>query len=170
MKHKVYRSLNSNNLARQSGVSLIEILIAVLILGGGALGVASLQLTGLRYAAGSQVRTQATLMANDILDRIRANIDIATNYNTDGFEDDDDSTTNCYTQVCSPEDLVVFDRATWINQVATVLPNGQGMIDVQPATDGQLIASITLQWRQIKETESLDETTKFEQLRFRGAL
>ena len=131
------------------------------------------RLTGLRYAAGSQVRTQATLLASDILDRMRANIEIATsgsNYNTQGFQSTHPTAKSCYTEVCSPAELVDFDKETWINQVATVLPNGQAMIEGLDTADDQRIVVVTLQWRQIQETESLDETTKFEQLVFRGAL
>ena len=44
------------------------------------------------------------------------------------------------------------------------------MIEGLDTADDQRIVVVTLQWRQIQETESLDETTKFEQLVFRGAL
>jgi len=61
------------NLANQRGLTLAEVLIAVVILSIGLLGIAGLQLTGLRGAQSANLRTQATVLANDIAERIRAN-------------------------------------------------------------------------------------------------
>jgi len=56
------------------GMSLIEVLIAVLILAIGLLGVAALQATALRNAQGSLARSQAVMESYAILDSIRAAI------------------------------------------------------------------------------------------------
>jgi type IV pilus assembly protein PilV len=57
----------------QRGFSLIEVLIALLVLSVGLLGLAMLQIQGFRFNTNSYQRTQATMLANDIIDRIRAN-------------------------------------------------------------------------------------------------
>lgn len=57
----------------QSGITLIEVLIAVLILAGGMLGTAALQGRSLIYNNQAYLNTQATMVAYDMLDRIRAN-------------------------------------------------------------------------------------------------
>ena len=59
--------------ARARGFTLIEALVALLILSIGLLGVAALQLTSLRSNHSSSLRSQATLLAYDIVDRMRAN-------------------------------------------------------------------------------------------------
>lgn len=56
-----------------SGFSMIEVLIAVLILAIGLLGVAALQMASLDQGQESYFRTQATAMADDLIGRIRAN-------------------------------------------------------------------------------------------------
>ena len=56
---------------RQLGVSLLEVLIAVLVLAVGVLGAAQLQLAALRYNAGAAHATQASFIAYDMLDRLR---------------------------------------------------------------------------------------------------
>lgn len=62
------------NSGRQSaGFSLIEVLVSVLVLGSGILGMASLQLNALKYNQVAAVRSQATFLAYDITDRMRAN-------------------------------------------------------------------------------------------------
>ncbi|EAR20898.1 type IV pilus modification protein PilV [Nitrococcus mobilis] len=55
------------------GFTLLEVLIALLILSVGLLGVAGLQLTGLRSNHSAYLRSQATILAYDLLDRLRAN-------------------------------------------------------------------------------------------------
>lgn len=57
----------------QQGFSLIEVLIAVLVLAIGLLGFALLQTMNVRFTQSSNQRTQATNLAYDMLDQIRAN-------------------------------------------------------------------------------------------------
>ncbi|NWB97810.1 type IV pilus modification protein PilV [Pseudomonas gingeri] len=58
---------------QQVGVTLIEVLVAMLVLAVGLLGAAALQLNALRYTDSSTMSTQASFIAYDLLDRIRAN-------------------------------------------------------------------------------------------------
>jgi len=58
---------------------MIELLVTVVILSIGLLGMAAMQLTGLRSTNGATHRTQATLLANDIAERMRANISAVDN-------------------------------------------------------------------------------------------
>lgn len=58
---------------KQHGFTLIEVLVTLIIVAVGLLGLAGLQVTGLRNNLSSESRSQATLMANDIIERMRAN-------------------------------------------------------------------------------------------------
>ena len=58
---------------RQIGMTLIEVLVAVLILAIGLLGAAVIQLNALKYTDSSRMTSQASFIAYDMLDRIRAN-------------------------------------------------------------------------------------------------
>jgi type IV pilus assembly protein PilV len=60
---------------RQRGVTLIEVLVAVVLLAVGVLGLAGLQLRGLQVNQGSQWRSMAAVMADDLADRMRAEQD-----------------------------------------------------------------------------------------------
>jgi type IV pilus assembly protein PilV len=62
-----------NETAKSRGFTLIELLIAVVILSVGLLGLAGMQITGLRSVNSSSSYTQATLAVNDLVERIRAN-------------------------------------------------------------------------------------------------
>ena len=58
---------------RGAGFSLIEVLIALVVLSVGLLGLAALQAEGLRSSSTAFQRTQAVLLASDLMDRMRAN-------------------------------------------------------------------------------------------------
>jgi len=94
------------SLAAQRGASLIEVLIAVLIMAIGLLGVAAMQTAALRNTQSSLERSQAVIATYTVLDAMRANRDIALagGYNTTGF-------------LCSATgsgSLAAADRAAWI--------------------------------------------------------
>ena len=58
---------------RSGGVSLIEVLVALVILSVGVLGLSRLQATQLRANNAAYLRTQAAIQAYDMADRMRAN-------------------------------------------------------------------------------------------------
>ena len=72
---------------RQQGFSLIEVLLAVVVLAIGLLAGSRMQMLGLNYTQGGMIRSHATLAANDILDRIRLNREHAIDNSAyDGFD------------------------------------------------------------------------------------
>jgi type IV pilus assembly protein PilV len=75
----------------QKGFTLIEVLVTLFILAIGLLGLAGLLFEGMRNNQGSYLRTQASIMAYDMADRMRANSDQASGYQ--GFSTNDASTT-----------------------------------------------------------------------------
>lgn len=56
----------------QQGVSLIEVLVAVVVLAVGLLGLAGLQATSIKSNDSANLRSQASLLAYDVADRMRA--------------------------------------------------------------------------------------------------
>lgn len=81
--------------ARVRGLSLIEVLIAVLVLGMGLLGLAMLQATNLRLSQSSNQRTIATNLSNDLLDDIRSNRLLAAKYSGTYTASSVAANTNC---------------------------------------------------------------------------
>lgn len=71
MKREVSHSLHVRR--SQRGMTLIEVLVTLVLISVGLLGVAALQLTSLRSNQEAYVRSQASALAGDILDRMRAN-------------------------------------------------------------------------------------------------
>lgn len=122
------KSLNSPCIAglrRQRGVSLLEVLISIVILSVGLLGYAGLQTLSMKNNTSALHRSQATILAYDIVDRIRANRPNMANYNV------------ALGAVGTYPDVI-----SWKNNVAATLPDGKGAV----AIDLNGIATITIQW------------------------
>lgn len=64
----------------QAGFSMIEVLIALVVLGVGLLGLALLQTMNLRYTQSANQRTMAVNLGSELLDTIRANRSLASMY------------------------------------------------------------------------------------------
>ncbi len=60
---------------KQAGLTLVEVMVSMLILAVGLLGAAAIQLNALKYTDSSLMTSQASFIAYDMLDRIRANPD-----------------------------------------------------------------------------------------------
>ena len=72
---------------RESGFSMVEVLVAVLILAVGLLGVAGVQMRALQQTTNAHVRTQVTLVVQDMAERIRLNRDVPDNAEIEGIRD-----------------------------------------------------------------------------------
>jgi type IV pilus assembly protein PilV len=123
----------------QRGTTLIETLVALVVLSVGLLGIAALQMTSLRNNRGAHLRSQAQVMAYDITDRMRAN-------RTDALA-------NAYVIALAATPtgagLVLTDLQQWKNTLAAALPGGDGAIE----RDGDMFR-ITIRW-----TDSLGQQT-----------
>jgi type IV pilus assembly protein PilV len=78
---------------KQQGFSMLEVLIALVVLAVGLLGLALLQTVNLRYTKSAEQRTKATNLAGAILDTMRTNRSELASYavEEDGFDDVDAS-------------------------------------------------------------------------------
>jgi len=107
----------------QAGVSIVEALVALLILSFGMLGIAGLYLESLRSNKTALSRTAAVALVNDMADRIRANRGGLGNYAlTSGATAT--TTKYCDTALCTPTEVATWDKAVWKAAVTATLPNG----------------------------------------------
>ena len=110
---------------RQTGVGLVEVLVALVLLSIAVLGFVALQIRAITANNEATMNVQATNIARDLAERMRMNRDGLAGYvaNTD--------TTNCATAFCSPENMAKYDfrlvssRATDLGMSMDVL-NCQG--------------------------------------------
>ena len=116
------------------GFTLLEVLIALLVLSVGLLGLASLQTRGLAAGHNAYLRSQAVLLARDMAERIRANNNLV--LSTESSESNaystefarEPGTSDCVNADCNPAQLANFDVDQWLQSLATILPSGDGRI------------------------------------------
>lgn len=139
----------------EKGFTLIEVAIALLVLAVGLLGIAGMQSSSMQITLKSHQRAIAMTQAQDISDRIRANIS--------GLRSTDYTNTipttapspDCLTisNTCTSSELAATDLYNWETQNAALLPSGQGSIactDIDASTAATLEAGstclITVRW------------------------
>lgn len=155
---------HSSNRGRQSGVSLIEVLAAVVIFSISLAGLAGLSLTSLRSTADGHFNSQATILADQLADAMRSNL---TGYETGQFTTTPDATEKTCTQAaeCTAAEQAQFDAQQWQALVADVLPGGAAIIcmdstpdDGQPDSadcDGEGMNTVKLFWLDSRSADAL---------------
>jgi type IV pilus assembly protein PilV len=133
------KPLSSN----QKGFSLIEVLIALIIMSVGMLGIAGLYVQSLQAGRASMFRHQAVSLAGDVADRIRANPSAGVAYAGVGANN------NCVAANfdCDIVAMAANDIWVWDMQAVNSLPNG----DVVVTFDDTLappIYTITVSWNE----------------------
>ncbi len=109
------------------GFSLIELLVAVVVLAIGLLGLAALQAGGMRFGHSAYLRSQATVLAYDISDRMRANIAAVLDGNYDlASATEHSACTN--TTGCSTANMAENDTFEWRAALGARLPGGEGVV------------------------------------------
>lgn len=126
----------------QSGFTLLEVMIAMVIFSIGLLGLAGLQARGIQSTSMSQGRSIAIIQAYDMADRIRANATGRINGNYDAIALGIPGPTDCVNVVCTPAQLAAFDAFEWASNNRAVLPSGNGAVIAN--APGQF--TITLMW------------------------
>ncbi|HET6630766.1 MAG TPA: type IV pilus modification protein PilV [Woeseiaceae bacterium] len=104
-----------------AGFSLIEVLIALIVMSVGMLGIAGLYVHGMQAGRTSLFRHHAVTLAGDVADRIRANPHAGAAYIGAGADN------NCVGGGvdCSPQAMAANDIFLWQEQAAATLPDGQ---------------------------------------------
>jgi type IV pilus assembly protein PilV len=102
------------------GFTLIEVLVAMVIMSIGMLGIAGLYVHSMQAGRTSVLRHNAVTLAGDIADRIRANPRAGPAYALAGANN------NCVGGGidCTPGEMAANDIFLWDQQAAATLPNG----------------------------------------------
>jgi type IV pilus assembly protein PilV len=151
--------------ACQSGFSLIELLVAVLVMGVGILGVGALQLQSLQDNRTALTRVEAVNLAWDMLDRIRANPGGRAAYGSVTFGSALPQASDCGVMECDANAMAAYDVRSWACQLgrsadvaacsewrlrtglpsrdlAAGLPSGDGAVSIRGSA-----VQVTVRWK-----------------------
>ncbi len=142
----------------QRGITMVESLVALVVLSIGLLGIASLYVTSLRTGRTALIRTQAVSLVSDLGDRIRANSRASTTapaaYDLATYGGAP-ATHTCVAagNNCSANELAEDDLASWLDNVNAVLPGPAARVVVTAGAPGLPDQyDIQLTWQEASET------------------
>jgi type IV pilus assembly protein PilV len=133
---------------RMSGITMVESLVALVVISVGMLGIAGMYLASLQAGRSASLRMQAVNLASDMADHVRANARGRAFYKalaTDKGEQKD-----CKTATCSEEEIAKNDIYVWKHAISEALPanaNGQLTFTAVAGRAPDLVA-IKVVWRE----------------------
>ncbi|VUD68279.1 hypothetical protein TDB9533_04077 [Thalassocella blandensis] len=125
------------NIQTQIGSSLIEVMVALLVTAVGLLGVLTMHTKALKLNQNAHLYSQATILANDIMEAIKTTPDAVASYSLvkTGTAP---ASPGCTTS-CTPEQMAQMNLNHWVTNISDLLPGGEGAIAINSTTNEILI-------------------------------
>ncbi|MGL4576958.1 MAG: type IV pilus modification protein PilV [Burkholderiaceae bacterium] len=148
-EYQVSKQQRAKSATAGQGFSILESLVALVVLSIGVLGVASVQLSTLKLNQVSQQRSVATLAINNITDRMRSNLigvragNYAFNFDYLSVAANKPAAVNCTTS-CTTAQIAQQHLNQWLTELDASLPEGRGVITGGANTTFQ----IAVMWRE----------------------
>jgi|GEM_PF-4280893 len=151
--------------SRQKGVSLIEVMVAIVVLSIGLFGIVWTQLNSIRSQRGAHLRATAVQMASDMAERMRLNTDAMTRSASNYA----DPSTNKYTTLVG-KPLVALtakpafadaaaqathDLAAWRSEIARRMGPGTATGVVRAVTGEPMSRTVVVMWQERLPTKEL---------------
>lgn len=126
---------------KEAGFTLIEVLVALVVVSVGMLGIAGLYVHGMQAGRTAMFSHQAVTLAGDVADRIRANPRAGAAYAGAGANN------NCVAANvdCDEAQMAAHDIFVWDQQAQNSLPNGDITVQFNAATNPPQY-TITVGW------------------------
>ena len=156
---------SKQNITRQKGFSLIEALVAFLVLSVGMLGIASMQTLAIRAGETATWRSAAVVKVEEIMERIRSNKTVLAAYisgtgNSGTNHGCDDLAGSVVS--CTPTQVAQYDVFQWKQGLIEVLPPDPitttgSIVVLPPAVPGQGVSTVTVTVSWLEPRQSRDE-------------
>jgi type IV pilus assembly protein PilV len=152
------------NQRRTRGFSLIETMVSLALLAVVLVGTTSTILNSKRFTDSGDMRIQANLLSQSIVERIRANpatpATYVTTYANDEQAEEGEVVVSCTTSSCSSSDLAQSDLTSLKSMVSARLPDGQAEISLATVTAAKSRITVNLRWNDrgttITQTKVID--------------
>jgi type IV pilus assembly protein PilV len=129
-------------------MTLVEVLVTLILISVGLLGVAALQLTNLKNSQESYVRSQAAVLAADILDRMRAN---QSGFRAGNYDMAADA--SGFDQAGASGTVAAADIAAWQASINRLLPGSDSDAAGRIVREGSIV-TISIRWRERDESST----------------
>jgi type IV pilus assembly protein PilV len=114
--------------SRARGFSIVEAMVALVVMSVGMLGIAGLYVSSLKAGRTAILRTQAVNLASDIADRIRANRIAQNAYDTAVVAPCSVPGGGATLAQTAARNLAATDTCQWRTTIQAILPQGTGVI------------------------------------------
>lgn len=152
-------------ICNENGFTLLEALVTIVVVSIGMLGLLGLQTVSIANTQTSAARSQATIAADNIADRLRANPDGAQAknyvYTPSTSRPPAAPSKKCVSStVCSASEMAKYDTWQWDKGLSERLPNGRGFLACTESVGSSCRAwTVTVVWsEQDKESQKLTGT------------
>ena len=165
--------MTRTNYIRTRGFTLMEVLVALVVISIGLIGIAAMQASAIASTHSSQSESLAAIEARSMADAMQANPAYWTTLPPSSFTVSAPAvgssigtisdtglasqTTNCLTTACTAQQLAAYDLQKWGWQLNTQVPGATAHFACQIASPS--ICSITVNWSQ-KATAALNSGTQ----------
>ncbi|WP_353365857.1 type IV pilus modification protein PilV [Acidovorax sp. FG27] len=155
----------------QAGMTLIESLIAIVVMALGILGIVGIQMRTLVETQTSNSRAQAIRLIDNLSERVRLNPSASTasvNANYITAFGDTPASTSCATG-CTAANLAAYDRGAWKRLVQSTLPLGDAAVFFaadETDTGNRRQLGVMVSWREnekVRATDSAADTAAYKQ-------
>lgn len=152
-----------NSKRNVDGFTLIEVLIALVILAVGLLGTATLMTTSLQSNQEAYRRSQASLMAYDLVERMRLNRSQAITSDDYTLSSSSGTSTkpSCDASGCTPHQQAQMDMFEWRNALTSTLPDATAIV----TRASNYKYTLTINWSEVgsemKDTSAKTITPSF---------
>jgi len=142
------------------GFTMVETLVALVVLSIGLLGIAALYLDSLRAGRTALNRTTASQLAADLGDRIRANRSVGAGYQL-AIDAASPGQAPCdQAAACDPPAIAAADLTEWRTALADALASGTGGVAFTPGDPNAYV--ITVRWREPGQDEDATYVLRIE--------
>lgn len=150
---KIAQTMNSSKI--QKGFSLLESMIAIIVMVLGILGILGAQMKTLADTQASVRRAQAIRLIGDLGERLQNNPDALGNLST--YTTSPKTSNDCSSAVCTPAELATYDIKQWRTNVTNTLPGSNVNIFLPQNSTNQL--GVVIGWNENKYLQNGKELT-----------
>lgn len=129
----LYKTVNPIN--AQFGMTMIEVLVSLVILGTGMLGMMALQAASLRSNQNAYFRTQAVFYASEIAEEMRSNTSGVLQGHYNVLSSKSSAAEDCDSAFCTSLQLAVHDLKNWNDSLDAHFPKGKGIVCLDSSPD-----------------------------------